>query len=111
MVFINRTMDVFYHAITDSATAIPTGQNRLLALNYVYPGEDPMVCAAHSAWGVTFQSRFSQLPPRLPMASDRWEYSYAISPKPYAVLLCFAVLLMCSLSARTAPEGVTISQD
>ncbi|WIA22301.1 hypothetical protein OEZ85_004618 [Tetradesmus obliquus] len=31
------------------------GQNRLLALNYIYPGEDAAVCAAHAAWGEAFQ--------------------------------------------------------
>eukprot|EP00878_Enallax_costatus_P033814 GHUV01037381.1.p1 GENE.GHUV01037381.1~~GHUV01037381.1.p1 ORF type:complete len:216 (+),score=41.28 GHUV01037381.1:215-862(+) len=33
------------------------GQNRLLALNYIHPGEDPAVCAAHAAWGEAFQAR------------------------------------------------------
>lgn len=40
-----------------------SGQNRLLALNYVRAGEEQMVCAAHEAWGVHFQTLFSQLPP------------------------------------------------
>jgi len=26
------------------------GQNRLLALNYILPGDDPVVCAAHMQW-------------------------------------------------------------
>lgn len=39
------------------------GQNRLLALNYIYPGEDPMVCEAHAAWGHQFQQQFNPLPP------------------------------------------------
>jgi hypothetical protein len=34
----------------------PAGQNRLLALNYIYPGEDAAVCAAHAAWGDAFQA-------------------------------------------------------
>lgn len=38
------------------------GQNRLLALNYAYPGEDPMVCSEHSRWGDDFQSQFDELP-------------------------------------------------
>lgn len=38
------------------------GQNRLLALNYVHPGEDPMVCTEHQKWGDDFQSQFEQLP-------------------------------------------------
>jgi hypothetical protein len=27
-----------------------------LALNYIYPGEDAAVCAAHAAWGEAFQA-------------------------------------------------------
>lgn len=38
------------------------GQNRLLALNYVYPGEDPMVCSEHQKWGDEFQSQWDELP-------------------------------------------------
>ena len=38
------------------------GQNRLLALNYVHPGEDPMVCSEHRRWGDEFQSQFDELP-------------------------------------------------
>lgn len=36
---------------------MPAGQNRLLALNYIYQGEDPAVCAAHAAWGESFQAQ------------------------------------------------------
>jgi hypothetical protein len=32
------------------------GQNRLVALNYIYQGEDTAVCAAHAAWGEAFQA-------------------------------------------------------
>jgi hypothetical protein len=32
------------------------GQNRLLALNYIFPGDDAAVCAAHAAWGEAFQA-------------------------------------------------------
>ncbi|KAL3139709.1 hypothetical protein ABBQ38_004018 [Trebouxia sp. C0009 RCD-2024] len=39
------------------------GQNRLLALNYIYDGADPMVCEAHAAWGDHFQQQFMPLPP------------------------------------------------
>lgn len=39
---------------------VPAGQNRLLALNYIYPGEDPAVCAAHVEWGAAFQAQFAQ---------------------------------------------------
>ena len=35
------------------------GQNRLLALNYIYEGEDAMVCEAHAAWGDHFQQQFN----------------------------------------------------
>ena len=38
------------------------GQNRLLALNYIYEGEDAMVCEAHAAWGHHFQHQFTPLP-------------------------------------------------
>lgn len=38
------------------------GQNRLLALNYIYEGEDAMVCEAHAAWGDHFQQQFTPLP-------------------------------------------------
>lgn len=41
-------------------------QNRLLALNYTHPGEDPWVCEQHAAWGQDFQARFKQLPPVMP---------------------------------------------
>ena len=45
------------------------GQNRLLALNYVYPGEDPVVCRAHEEWGARFQRLHPCLPPLLAAAS------------------------------------------
>ena len=38
------------------------GQNRLLALNYSYPGEHPFVCKAHSDWGDEVQSMVQRLP-------------------------------------------------
>lgn len=40
------------------------GQNRLLALNYVHPGESDLVCDAHAAWGEAFQRGHPRLPPR-----------------------------------------------
>lgn len=43
--------------------ASPTGQNLLLALNYVHPGEERLVCEAHEQWGTAFQSLHPQLPP------------------------------------------------
>jgi predicted O-linked N-acetylglucosamine transferase (SPINDLY family) len=39
------------------------GQNRLLALNYVTPGEGAACCAAHAAWGRRFQELHPRLPP------------------------------------------------
>lgn len=39
-----------------SPLVLSAGQNRLLALNYIYPGEDPAVCDAHAAWGESFQA-------------------------------------------------------
>lgn len=38
------------------------GQNRLLALNYSYPGDHPFVCKAHSDWGDEVQSVVQRLP-------------------------------------------------
>lgn len=35
------------------------GQNRLLALNYIFEGQDAMVCEAHAAWGEQFQQQFT----------------------------------------------------
>ena len=46
------------------------GQNRLLALNYVHPGELPMVCAEHEEWGIEFQAQFEPLPPLSPEGQD-----------------------------------------
>jgi hypothetical protein len=48
------------------------GQNKLLALNYIYQGEDPAVCAAHVEWGNAFQAQFAQqvLPEVLPSQRD-----------------------------------------
>ncbi|KAG1668374.1 hypothetical protein FOA52_004883 [Chlamydomonas sp. UWO 241] len=44
------------------------GQNRLLALNYMYQGEDAIVCNAHADWG----ARFSALhPPLAPLTPGR----------------------------------------
>ncbi|GAX74309.1 hypothetical protein CEUSTIGMA_g1758.t1 [Chlamydomonas eustigma] len=37
------------------------GQNRLLALNYIHPGDDPIVCSAHVEWGLRFQKLHSPL--------------------------------------------------
>lgn len=40
------------------------GQNRLLALNYIFPGEQASVCGDHEKWGIEFQQQFEQLPAR-----------------------------------------------
>lgn len=49
-----------------------TGQNKLLALNYLYPGEDQAVCAAHMSWGKAFQAAHSaqRLPEVQPTRSE-----------------------------------------
>lgn len=49
------------------------GQNRLLSLNYVHPGESELVCCAHAAWGQRFEQLHSQdlLPPLSPRDIDR----------------------------------------
>ena len=39
------------------------GQNLLLALNYVHPGESRLACEAHEEWGRRFQERHPPLPP------------------------------------------------
>lgn len=39
------------------------GQNRLLALNYAFHGEDEEVCEAHAAWGKRFEELHPPLPP------------------------------------------------
>jgi len=41
------------------------GQNKLLALNYIYPGEDPKVCVAHAAWGEAFEAGHTPMPARV----------------------------------------------
>lgn len=38
------------------------GQNRLLALNYVVPGEDPFICNAHVKWGRDVEAAIEPLP-------------------------------------------------
>ncbi|GLI61429.1 hypothetical protein VaNZ11_003789 [Volvox africanus] len=48
------------------------GQNRLLALNYIYPGEDPLVSSAHREWGELFQTTVQPLPP-LGWESRSWD--------------------------------------
>ncbi len=47
-----------------------SGQNRLLALNYIHHGEEELVCAAHAAWGQRFQQLHPQLPPLHPSPED-----------------------------------------
>lgn len=42
--------------------SVNASQNRLLALNYSHPGEDPFVARAHSDWGLAFQSQIQPLP-------------------------------------------------
>ena len=41
----------------------PAGQNLLLALNYVHPGESALVCDAHAEWGRVFQALHPPLTP------------------------------------------------
>ncbi|KAI3432719.1 hypothetical protein D9Q98_004262 [Chlorella vulgaris] len=47
------------------------GQNLLLGLNYVHPGESRLVCGAHEQWGLGFQALHPPLPPLTPSAVDR----------------------------------------
>ena len=37
-------------------------QNRLLALNYIHPGESRLVCVEHAAWGRDAAARVEPLP-------------------------------------------------
>ena len=46
------------------------GQNKLLALNYIYPGEDPKVCVAHAAWGEAFEAGHTPMPPRVRLCTQ-----------------------------------------
>ena len=46
------------------------GQNRLLALNYVHPGESQLVCSAHVEWGRGFEAARPPLPPLTPADVD-----------------------------------------
>ncbi|DBB07852.1 TPA: hypothetical protein ACH3X3_009255 [Trebouxia sp. C0006] len=46
------------------------GQNKLLALNYIHGGEEPMVCDAHMQWGREFQQLFTPLPQLPPPNQD-----------------------------------------
>jgi protein O-GlcNAc transferase len=59
------------HLCPENANA---AQNRLLALNYIYPGESALVCDAHAVWGKSFQAAITPLPAidpqEWPQASD-----------------------------------------
>ena len=44
-------------------------QNKLLALNYTTPGEEPSVCRAHADFGASVQREIRPLPP-LPLPDD-----------------------------------------
>ena len=45
------------------------GQNKLLALNYIYPGESRLVCDAHETWGREFAARH---PPKFDLSNRKW---------------------------------------
>ncbi|KAF5828446.1 O-linked N-acetylglucosamine transferase [Dunaliella salina] len=53
--------------VPDSRNA---GQNRLLALNYIHSGSEPMVCQEHAEWGRRCQRLFTPLPPFSPSEQD-----------------------------------------
>lgn len=55
-----------YVGAPESGSWLATGQNRLLALNYIHQGEERLVCAAHEEWGRDFQRQFKPLPPLPP---------------------------------------------
>jgi hypothetical protein len=77
--------------VPDSRNA---GQNRLLALNYIYPGEDGAVCAAHVEWGAAFQAQFAQhvLPEVLPTQRN------TAPGRPLRVRSCFhCCVFVCTL--------------
>jgi hypothetical protein len=43
-------------------TSVNAFQNRLLALNYIYPGESQFVCDAHAQWGAAHDATVTRLP-------------------------------------------------
>ena len=55
----------------ESGSRSATGQNRLLAVNYIHQGEERLVCAAHEEWGLDFQRQFKPLPPLPPPPRHR----------------------------------------
>lgn len=56
---------VFYEGCMKLCRDNPNAfQNHLLALNYIHPGEAPLVCAAHAEWGRDYLGQLIQpLPP------------------------------------------------
>ncbi|KAH7621796.1 hypothetical protein Ndes2526B_g02615 [Nannochloris sp. 'desiccata'] len=62
-----------------------SGQNRLLALNYVHHGEEELVCAAHAAWGQRFQQLHPQLPPLHPSPEDILEAGKTTTTTSFSV--------------------------
>ena len=61
-----------------------SGQNRLLALNYIHHGEEELVCAAHAAWGQRFQQLHPQLPPLKPSPEDILHAATLLKTNPSA---------------------------
>jgi predicted O-linked N-acetylglucosamine transferase (SPINDLY family) len=43
-------------------TSVNAFQNRLLALNYIFPGESKFVCNAHAEWGAAHEANVEPLP-------------------------------------------------
>lgn len=47
-------------------SSVNAAQNRLLALNYIHPGESALVCRAHADWGAATEAAAAPLPPLAP---------------------------------------------
>ena len=50
-------------AIARDPACRSAAQNRLMGLNYVLSGDDPVVCGAHAAWGEALAASVPRLPP------------------------------------------------
>lgn len=63
---------VFYEGCMKLCNDNPNAfQNYLLALNYIHPGEAPLVCEAHADWGSAFLSQLTR--PLPPITRSNWQ--------------------------------------
>lgn len=62
---------VFYEGCMKLCRENPNAfQNHLLALNYIHPGESPLVCDAHASWGRNFLAQVTK--PLDPIQRSSW---------------------------------------